>query len=51
MRQNPFFFRKADSATNGFKAEDIVNTSQIGEGGRGTRANVASEQNDGLVVG
>lgn len=29
MRQNSFFFTKAESATNDFKAEDFVNTLQV----------------------
>lgn len=29
MRQNPFFFGKAESATNVFKAGDVVNTMQM----------------------
>lgn len=33
MRQNPFFFSKAESTTNDFKGEDLINTMQIiGEG-------------------
>jgi hypothetical protein len=35
LKQNPFFFSKAESATNGFKAGNLVNIIQMQRGGRG----------------